>query len=491
MKLDVLNFFVLLFCILNCVSASAYLVFSTKYLQQPIILLKFPISNDPNQVARLVGEYKAARDFSEPAILNTLRRFLERFPGSSYVVDIGAIMEASCNNIRGYIISELNELHANNEDIIRDADSRHPRDIQDWRIFYTFPNTTTLPINVRRSFIVEDSVKAYKDLDHIPDLIPNHLFNRNIKVTFVDEAGVDEGGLRNEFFSIFFREVIENSGLFALNSEGYVIVATGRTYLKDFDIYEAFGFYLGKAFQNRIPVGCQFADIIIEMIKYGQVSLTDLDLLQSWDPELASSLRSLENLSSSDLSSFNFNDLGSDFPSIIVDRENLSFYKLFKMRNEIYSKFRIQLVMIALGFARACPGNLLARSNFNLSAAFVGDKTLTAEALISAFTIEGPLSAVTAYSTFSKWLRTLTNTQLMSFFRFLTGMKVIPPGNLSNLFLKIAFSAPGTEYLLPRANTCRRTFILPAYQTEELAMERFNTLLRLLESGEAFCFGLA
>ena len=469
---------ILLISFLTFTSAIGNTLFLTHFHESPFIVLIYPNESLSTQVAHMLQEYENAGDFSRPAIDGFLERFRVRFPGSWYDRNV-IISQRSSDTIT---ISSV----CSNPFISSELDSYLPNNLNQWNDFIT---SRTLPINVRRSFIVEDAVKAYKDLDHITN--PNHLFNRNIKVTFVDEAGVDQGGLRNEFFSIFFREVIENSGLFALNSEGYIIVATGRTFLKDFDIYEAFGFYLAKAFQNKIPVGCQFADIIIDMIKYGAISFTNLDLLQSWDPKLASGLRSLEGLSSTDLSSFNFDDLDSDFPSIQLTRDNVRIFNMIQFQNEINSKFRNQLVMIVLGFTRACPAHLLAKSNVNLSAAFIGNKAITAEELISAFSIEGPLTSVLTYNCFNKWLRSLNQAQIMKFFRFLTGMKVIPLGDLSNLSLKLSFLTEGTEHLLPQANTCQRTFILPPYQTEKQAKERLDALLQQIESGEAFGFCFA
>ena len=489
----VIKFCILLFAFLICVYASAtpFAIFNTHNQEIPIILFRYPegIDADANIFSQVLTDYNEAGNYSRRDLEGLLNRLMIRFPGSSFIDDPRAMASfIPADQVESLLAASI---HLASNTSHEDPDARHPRDLEDWKRFSTAPNVVSLPVKVRRSFIVEDAVLSYKELDHIPKLIPIHLFNRNIKVKFADEAGEDHGGLRNDFFTLFFLKAIENSGLFALNSEGYVIVAPGRTYLEDLDTYEAFGFYLAKAFQNNVPVGCQFAKIIIEMIKYGQLSFDSLDLLASWDPELTSGLKSFVNLSQADLFFFNFKDINPLYPSIRVTRDNAALYNVIKMQNEINSNYRVQLVMIALGFSRACPSYLLAKSNIDLSAAFIGNKSLTAEALIQAFVVEGPRSAIVSYASFSKWLRSLNPSQLMKFFRFVTGMKVTPPGNLSKQNLKIAFLTSGTEHLLPQANTCRRTLILPPYRTEEQALEQFNKLLRNIESGEAFGFGFA
>lgn len=486
--LHVVKIFIFIFIFLMKLASSASVLLNTFLPEMPIVLINFPNIGSTLEIHQTVDEFYSVGNYTRQALDDFLHRFLTRFHGSSIFTDINAIF----NHIPPQVIVSAFTGSANmGSNGVGEFESRHPRDIEDWKRSATVSSPNTLPVKVRRSSIISDAVQSYKDFDRIPYTMYLHLFNRNLEVTFVDEAGQDLGGLRNEFFTVFFHEIIESSGLFTLNSEGYLIIAPDRTFPEDLDVYEAFGFYLGKAFQNNIPVGCQFAKIIIQMIKYGRISFESLDLLESWDPELTSSLRLLTKFTSEALSSFNFNDIDPNIPSIPLNNLNVGFYNALKMQKEINSKFQVQLLMIVLGFARACPCHLLARYSVDLAAAFMGNKSLTAEDLISALAIQGPFSSITAYYWFSQWLRSLNQSQLMNFFRFLTGMKVLPPGNLSDLKLKIVFAPAGTEHKIPQANTCRRTFILPPYSTEEEAMARLNILLQHIESGEAFGFGFA
>jgi hypothetical protein len=478
----IINCFLLLLAALKYASASFNALLITSNDEIPIIIFQIPGNYDIEEVNLILSYFTAIGDFSIDSISHLLHRFMLNYPGSFF-----HLASRPPNNLTE---QELRNFY---EDTIRAAYTefctRIPRDLDDWKRSINITNEK-LPIRIGRSSIISDAVEAYKNIDRIPFIIPRHLFNINIKVTFIGEDGVDYGGPRNEFFSLFFRSIIQNSGLFALNSEGYVTISPDRTSIEDLDTYEAFGFYLAKAFQNNFSIGCHFAQIIVELIKFGKLQFNSLDLLESWDSQLNSILKSMEMLSSDELRNYNFNDINPEHPSLVVTPFNVKNFTIEKFRYEIISNFQIQLLMITLGFVRACPGHVITKSDLNLAEAFGGKNSITADELISAISIQTPVNLSTL-GFFAQWLRSLNTDQLMIIFRFVTGMRVIPPGNLVNLNIKIVVSSPGTEHLLVQANTCQRFFILPPYTTEEQAMERFSTLLRQLESGDAFCFGFA
>lgn len=474
-------FYLLLLAVLKCVLvSSASVLLLTNNPDREIIIFDFPENSNLYLASQFVASFYSDGDYSESSINSFVQILTAIYPGFSF-------RSFSRNNLTE---EEIMNILGNSARVgVEELDTRMPRGLDDWKLSINRPSAK-LPIKVKRSSIISDAVQAYKDLDRIPFIIPRHLFNRNIKVTFIDEAGEDYGGLRNEFFSLFFRNIIENSGLFAVNSEGYVIVAKERASVEDLDMYEAFGFYLAKAFQNNVPIGYHLAQLIAELIKFGKFKIKNLDLLESWDYQLNSSLRSLSYMSSDELSDYNFKDINPRYASLAVNPMNVKMFTVAKFRNEIISNYQAQLLMIVVGFVRACPGHLLATSDIDLAEAFRGNNNLTADEMISAFIIEGPRNIKTLYL-FAQWLGSLNTNQLMIFFRYVTGLRVIPPGGLKNLNLKIIFLAPGTEHMLPQANTCLKHFMLPPYSTEEQAMERFNVLLRQLESGDAFGFGFA
>lgn len=61
-------------------------------------------------------------------------------------------------------------------------------------------------IHVRRSHIINDSIRAFSK--------PNFNVSKMLKVIFVGEPSVDDGGPRREFFELLMREAFTTSGLF-------------------------------------------------------------------------------------------------------------------------------------------------------------------------------------------------------------------------------------------------------------------------------------
>ena len=61
-------------------------------------------------------------------------------------------------------------------------------------------------VHVRRSNLVCDTIRAFSK--------PNFDASKILKVTFIGEPSVDEGGPRREFFQLALKEVFTSSGLF-------------------------------------------------------------------------------------------------------------------------------------------------------------------------------------------------------------------------------------------------------------------------------------
>ena len=64
----------------------------------------------------------------------------------------------------------------------------------------------TLSIEVRRSRVFHDAMRTMRFL-HPDDLV------KPLRITFKFESGVDDGGLRREFASLFFRGMLQSSML--------------------------------------------------------------------------------------------------------------------------------------------------------------------------------------------------------------------------------------------------------------------------------------
>ena len=79
-------------------------------------------------------------------------------------------------------------------------------------------------LHVRRSHLVADTLRAFSK--------PTFDVSKSLKVVFVGEPSVDEGGPRREFFQLALKEIFAHSGLFSgwptnvLPLHGYLIGST-------------------------------------------------------------------------------------------------------------------------------------------------------------------------------------------------------------------------------------------------------------------------
>ncbi len=75
------------------------------------------------------------------------------------------------------------------------------------RVIVANDEEDTQPIHVRRSNLIQDTIKAFSR--------PKFNVSKLIKVSFIGESSVDEGGPRREFFQLTLKETFTTLGLFA------------------------------------------------------------------------------------------------------------------------------------------------------------------------------------------------------------------------------------------------------------------------------------
>lgn len=82
-------------------------------------------------------------------------------------------------------------------------------------------NPPYLLLTIRRDFIIEDALVQLQDKSH-EDL------KKQLKVKFVNEEGIDEGGVQKEFFQLAMRELIDPKygTLFTKEAEQIIIDKT-------------------------------------------------------------------------------------------------------------------------------------------------------------------------------------------------------------------------------------------------------------------------
>ena len=133
-----------------------------------------------------------------------------------------------------------------------------------------------LLLEVRRDSILEDT------LNHI--VKPNLNFKKPLRVHFVGEPGVDEGGVRKEFFQLLTRSLFDPSyGMLNYNEQKVLYWFNGFTHEPNIN-FELIGILMGLAIYNNILLDVPFPLVCYKTLLFQEPTLDDL---REWQPEIA------------------------------------------------------------------------------------------------------------------------------------------------------------------------------------------------------------
>ena len=141
-----------------------------------------------------------------------------------------------------------------------------------------------LTINIRRNNLIEDTLNEISRSDI--------KLQNPIKVKFIGEQGVDEGGVRKEFFLLFIRQIFDpDYGMFNYNKKTRLYWFNHYTFEINLK-YELIGVIFGLAIYNNIIL-----DVKLPITVYKKLLgiKPDLEDMKECDPELYSTLSFLIN----------------------------------------------------------------------------------------------------------------------------------------------------------------------------------------------------
>ena len=108
---------------------------------------------------------------------------------------------------------------------------------------------------------------------------------KQLRVTFLGEDGIDEGGIQKEFFQIITKEMFSaRVGLFTMNEESRT---TWFSYWEEdqekdlADEYRLLGKLMGLAFYNGVHLDITFTPAVYKRLLKNQITLRDL---KEFDP---------------------------------------------------------------------------------------------------------------------------------------------------------------------------------------------------------------
>ncbi|XP_041353724.1 apoptosis-resistant E3 ubiquitin protein ligase 1-like isoform X2 [Gigantopelta aegis] len=381
---------------------------------------------------------------------------------------------------------------------------------QDKQIFFNHQLTqlhlkrahSRLPIKIDRSNLLYNSYKITKHFD-LSD------WCKRFEITFLDEPGLDWGGLLREWFELLCSELFDPScsGLFMRfsdDSQGLVHPNPKRNPEMKLKYYEFAGKIVGKCLYEtslsstyRQLVKARFSRSFLAQLIGLRVNYK---YFETDDPEFyKSKIKFIEGNDIDDMElTFSEEEYspsghlikvvdlipnGSRVP--VTNRNKLRYLDLLA-QYRLTSSVKDEVEAFLKGLNELIPDNLLSIFDENeLELLMCG----TGNYSIADFKMHH--TVIGASLTFTKvldWFWTIvasfTEEQMARLLQFTTGCSQLPPGGFSELNPKIQISYSPTYNALPTAHTCFNQLCLPDYES----IEQFHSalLLAINEGNQGF-----
>ncbi|CAD8201740.1 unnamed protein product [Paramecium octaurelia] len=344
-----------------------------------------------------------------------------------------------------------------------------------------------LNLSIERNNIIESAIKQLQ-ITHIPLKNP-------LKVQFIGEQGVDEGGPKREFFRLMMEKLISpDYGMFIPKNNGTVYWFNPQS----FEIpiyYSLIGKLLGLALYNQVLLDVRFPTVLFKKLQNEKVTEEDLKEL---DMEIYTGFQYLREQTDSNLIqslalNFNasyvvwgeayFDDLKPNGFQINVTKDNREEYIELYTDWYLNKLVKNQFDLLHSGFKSVVDGDgIKLFSGEELQALIIG---------LPHFDLKD-LELVTKYDGFddkSEYIRyfwscihSLSIEMQKRFLFFCTGTDRIPVGGLKSIKFVIQKHGEDTEQL-PSAHTCFNVLLLPLYKKKETLKDK---LMISLDNAEGF-----
>ena len=332
-------------------------------------------------------------------------------------------------------------------------------------------NDVFLTINIRRKNLIEDALNelSKKDIK----------LQNPIKVRFLGEQGVDEGGVRKEFFLLFIRQIFDpNYGMFNYNEKTRLYWFNHYTFEPKIK-YELIGIIFGLAIYNNIILDVKFPLTVYRKLLGLKPTLEDM---KECDPELYKNFSFLKKTKDANLKEsldldFTVTDdkfgeklvipLKKDGDKISVDINNKDEY--VDLYLDWYFNKSIQEVFTSFekGFYRVFSRDLSKiLSPEELELIICGTQVLDFNELKRVCKYEEYNENDETIKYFWEVLLNFSEDEKKRFLSFVTGCDRAPIDGLGSLPITISNGGSDVEQL-PSAHTCFNNLILPNYKNKE------------------------
>ncbi|BDA45778.1 probable E3 ubiquitin-protein ligase HECTD2 [Coccomyxa sp. Obi] len=321
---------------------------------------------------------------------------------------------------------------------------------------------------------------------------------RPLKVQFIGEEGVDEGGVQKEFFQLLMRELFDaNFGMFRMDPD--LRTFWFRASSLDLDMeFELVGLLLALAIYNNHILDISFPQVVYKLLMGRDVGLEDL---KDVHPDVYQSLKKLLAYEGdiADLGLVFQVEQEADFgePNIIVDlipdggqeevtADNRQQYVDAYVQHLLIKSVSRQNKAFCKGFRKLWIKQDIVFKLFQpeeLECLICGSTELDFDALESAVLYESGFSVDSQVVTwFWEVVHGFSEEQKKRLLFFVTGSDRVPIKGLASLQppFVIARNGPSSNRL-PTAHTCFNHLLLPAYNDKATLQNRLETAINNAE----------
>lgn len=342
-----------------------------------------------------------------------------------------------------------------------------------------------LMINVHRKNLIEDTLNEVSK--------PGIKLQNPIKVKFIGEQGVDEGGVRKEFFLLFIRQIFDpDYGMFNYNKKTRLYWFNHYTFEPKIK-YELIGIIFGLAIYNNIILDVKFPLTVYKKLLGIKPTLEDM---KECDPELYNNFTFLINSKDKNLKEeldTNFVVVDDKFgekldiplkpngENIMVDSENKDEYVELYLDWYFNESIKDVFKSFEKGFYKVFNRDLCKiLSPEELELIICGTQFLDFNELKKVCNYEEYTKDSETIKYFWDILLEFNEEEKKKFLSFVTGCDRAPIDGLGSL--SITISNGGTDLnQLPSAHTCFNNLILPDYRNKEVIKKKIHIAINYSE----------
>ncbi len=331
--------------------------------------------------------------------------------------------------------------------------------------------TPFLVLDIRRDNIVHDALARL--------LHGERTLKKPLKIHFVNEEGVDGGGLQKEFFQLIVKELFdEKFGMFQYYEDTRMYWFNPDT-LAQAEEFELIGLVLGLAIYNS-----NILDVHLPLTIYKKLLgyKTNIEDLAEFNPQLARGLKEVLvmegdvetmlcrtfDVETNAYDSVMHHPLKPEGSAIPVTNANREEYVQLYVDWVLNKSAGPWFDAFQRGFLKVCGGELLSMFRpEELELLVCGNPVLDFTELERVCVYEdGYVKDSRACRMLWKVLHSLTEEQKKRFLFFVTGSDRAPINGLGSLRFVISRNGPDSERLMT-AHTCFNHLLLPEYSSEE------------------------